>query len=257
MTPTKKIIIASFIFLPMKAISGVEPNGRYEFNIPVSMEKTADETGREWREFIISANSTFKDRIKYESVSYSGIDDDETWKTGIWRLSFPVGVKLTSSELPKASMGTKVIGDIILASQELTNVDFLIGVEEARYNLDLDGNKINNVKGMKDLKKVYYDGLMLRNNNLSSLDGLQNLRQIRQFTLHGNPSLYDISALKNLESHGTLYFDKIEQYKIKPLKGSSFCNSIKNKKIFARERTKNQKGSYVDGPYLTEDQICM
>lgn len=257
MTLAKKIIVASFMFLPMKAISETESNGRYEFNIPVAMEKTADESGKAWREFIVSANSTFKDRIKYGSVDYSGVNDDEIWKTGIWRFSFPGGVKLTSDELPKTSIGTKIVGDIILAYQELTNVDFLIGVEEARYNLDLEGNKINNVRGMRNLKKAYYDALILRNNNLSSLDGLQNLRQIRRFALHGNPSLYDISALKNLESHGTVYFDKIGQYKIKPPKGSSFCNSIKNKKIYARETTKDQKGKYVDGPYLTEDQICM
>ncbi|PTH80026.1 leucine-rich repeat domain-containing protein [Aeromonas veronii] len=252
-----KGLFVLIICLPTSAMLATEKNERYEFNIPIAMEKTADESGREWKEFIISANSIFKDRIKYGSVSYSGINDEEKWKTGMWRLSFPGGVKLKNSELPKSLMGTKIIGDLILSNQELADVDFLSGVEEARYNLYIDGNKINNLKGMRNLKKVHYDALMLRNNNLTTLDGLQSLRDIRQITLHGNPSLYDISALKNIESYGTVYFDKIDQYKIKPRKGSPFCNSIKNKKVYAKERVVDKKGNYVDGPFLTEDQICM
>jgi hypothetical protein len=257
---TKKYLAALlplFLYLPTNAISATEKNERYEFNIPVQMEKTADESGREWRDFFISANTKLKNRMIYGSVYHYGVDDDEKWKTGMWRVSFPGGMKLKNSDLPQSLMGTKVIGDLVLSNQELTNVDFLNGVEEARYNLYIDYNKINNLKGMSSLKKVYYDGLMLRKNNLTTLDGLQNLREIRQITLHDNPSLYDISALKNLESYGTVYFDKIVQYKIKPPKGSPFCNSIRNKKIHAKERVVDKKGNYVDGPFLTEDQICM
>lgn len=249
-------LFSLIICLPTSAMSATEENARYEFKIPVAMEKTVDESGREWMDFILSSRSKFKDRTRYVFIQYSGIND-EKWKTGLWSVNFSEGLKISNSDLPQSLMGTKIIGDLILSYQELTNVDFLIGVEEARYNLYLDGNKINNLKGMRNLKKVHYDGLMLRDNNLTTLDGLQSLRDIRQITLHGNPSLYDISALKNIESHGMVYFDKIDQYKIKPRKGSPFCNSIKNKKVYAKERIVGKKGKYVDGPFLTEDQICM
>lgn len=44
-------LFSLIICLPTSAMSATEENARYEFKIPVAMEKTADESGREWRDF--------------------------------------------------------------------------------------------------------------------------------------------------------------------------------------------------------------
>lgn len=255
---TMKYLTACLPFLlclPASAISATGGGARYEFKIPVSMEKTADESGREWRDFFLSAKSKFKDRTQYSFFQYSDVSDEE-WKRGAWSVSFAGGL-ISNSDLPKSSLGTKTLGSFSMSHQRFTNVDFLSGVEELRRDLYLDGNQIENLKGMRNIKKAYYHNLVLRKNKLKSLDGLENLRQIRRLDVHGNPELVDISAIKNIESHGVVYVDDIRQYKIKPPKGSPFCNSIKNRKVFAREQLLNKKGEYVDGQELTESQICM
>ncbi|WP_429036412.1 hypothetical protein [Aeromonas media] len=258
---TMKYLTACLPFLlclPASAISATGGGARYEFKIPVSMEKTADESGREWRDFFLSANSRFKGRTPITFFQYSDVSDEE-WKRGAWSVSFAGGL-ISNSELPKSSLGTKTLGNFLMSYQMFTNVDFLSGVEELRHNLYLNGNKIENLKGMRSIKKAFHHNLVLSENKLKSLDGLENLRQIRRLDVHGNPELVDISAIRNIELYGVVYVDDVRQYKIKPPKGSPFCNSIKNRKVFAREKYLNKNNKiteYLDGQELTESQICM
>lgn len=237
---------------------------RYEFSIPVEMSAAEDDSGREWREFFANANAILKSKLPpngkvnfYEYNSGLGISKDEGWKRGSWYIAFGGGIKLTSADFPKSKKGTKIFGKISGVGQELADVDFLSGIEVLNYGLELSSSKIENLRGLRDLKDSTRDIMFLNGNKLTSLDGLQNLKITRGLHIYNNPSLTDISAIENLTGHGLVALDDVAQYKKKPRKGSAFCNSIMNKKIYALVRKRDPRGGYIDGPLLKEEQVCM
>lgn len=267
MTTRKNSLVLCMIAIGFSFSSLAE--SRYEFSIPVEMSAAEDDSGREWREFFANANVTLKDKMHpnakidfYENYKNIGVSRDEGWKLGAWSVSFGGGVKLTSDDFPKSNKGTKIFGGMTGLGYEITNVDFLDGVEVLNYGIDLSHSsltplgKITNLRGLRNLRSSTRDIMFLNGNNLMSLDGLQKLEVVRGLYVFNNPKLTDISAIENLAGHGLVALDDISQYKKRPRKGSAFCNSIRNGKLYAKVR-KDTKRGYIDSPFLTEEQICM
>lgn len=258
MASFKNKIIFSLLF--MTALSSVAGE-RYRFQTELYAKKTEvpdepKENGEEWRNFFLTANVTFKDRIKFSgSITARGIDTSEKWnQSGVYWYVTMYKLGLLDSELPKGNFGLNGIGFLGLSGNNLTNVDFLNGIVESTQSLELDDNKISNLKGLSSLQ-IQRDYFKLQKNSFTSLNGLQNLKQIRSLHIYDNPQLTDISAISNLEKSGTVYIDDPSQYKNKPKIGSVFCNSIRDKKIRARVTTK--KGTTTtNGPELTVNEVC-
>lgn len=251
-------VILSMLLLAAVSSTAKE---RYEFQIGfndknVESNDEPKENGEEWRNFFLSAKTTFKDRLKpYGIITVSGIDTQQKWSLGgvNWYVAI-YNINLLDSEIPKGTFGLNTIGFLGLTGNKLTNVDFLAGVVDSTQSLELDRNNLTNLNGLSSLK-IQRDYFKLQKNSFTSLNGLQNLAQIRSLHIYDNPQLIDISAISNLGSYGTVYMDNPIQYKSKPKIGSVFCNSIRDKKIRARVTT--VKGTTTtNGPELTVNDVC-
>jgi hypothetical protein len=255
----KKILMAAC--LPILAVfisNRVYSAEKYEFKIPVEMAQSGEPKAdsEAWRQFFLSSKKYHRGLL-YTYVSFYGIETKALWEAErpMWSVSV-FNTSLPDSEFPQSTIGLSKVGDFGLSGNELTNVNFMKGVKEATRNLYFNNNKISSLKGFSDLVKQA-DMFDLKGNKFTSLDGLQNLRSIRTLAIYNNPQLVDLSAIENLGGYGLVALDELSQYKIKPRKGSVFCNSIRDKKIYAKVRKDSPKGNYIDSPFLTVDQVCM
>jgi len=72
--------------------------------------------------------------------------------------------------------------------------------------LTISVNKnLPNLIGFEKLEYINGDLTIKTNDNLSSLEGLNSLRKVRDLTILSNPKLNNISALKNIQSVNKLY----------------------------------------------------
>lgn len=256
-TITKKCLSACFPILIIIISNEAYSEDKYEFKIPVEMAQSegpkADSEA--WRQFFLSAKKYKKDI--YDYIDFYGIETKTLWEAErpMWSVSV-FNTSIPDSEFPQSTIGLSKVGDFGLSGNELTNVNFMKGVKEATRNLYFNNNKISSLKGFSDLVKQA-NMFSLQDNKFTSLDGLQNLRSIRTLALYNNPQLVDLSAIENLGEYGLVALDDLSQYRVKPRKGSVFCNSIRDKKIYAKVRKDSPKGGYIDSPFLTVDQVCM
>lgn len=230
---------------------------KYEFKIPIEMTTTEPAQTQDddaWRLFFISSIDKFKERKSSRSrLEVANLGDKDKWAQGRWWV-FASNLGLLNSEFPSSTIGVKKIGNLYLYGNLIDNLDFLGGVEEMTNEVAFENNKITSIKGLSSLKKIK-EKLYLNNNKITSLYGLQNLKTIRSLYIHNNPLLVDISAISNLEDYGTIYMDDPIRYRLKPKKGSVFCNSIAQKKIRAKVRVESGS-TYKDGPDLSVYDVC-
>ena len=135
---------------------------------------------------------------------------------------------LTDAQLPNAAWNVMSIYDVNLKSNNLTDIDFLGGIEDVRESLDVSLNNLNNLNGLFSItiaKDLFFNG-----NNLTDISGLINLAELTGFLyLTGNPNLTNISFLEELQRNNPLfpvYLDDPSQYTIKPAIGSNFCQAL-------------------------------
>ncbi|MBF0339620.1 MAG: glycosyltransferase [Magnetococcales bacterium] len=120
-------------------------------------------------------------------------------------------------------------------------------------SLSLSGNRLRDLRPLSRLTGV--EGMLgLMNNRLASLEGLENLRLLktvrwnqerRTLVIQGNPSLRDISALRNLvtrDGEFILYCDAMSQYTGLPAESDRFFgNRLKIHEV-NRQRVASQAG---------------
>lgn len=149
-----------------------------------------------------------------------------------------VDLGMKESDFPTGSLGLTNLGSFYYGewagrtkSHNLTNLDFLDGVETVTGALTLNNNQIENVLGLNDLTSIS-SYLTLENNNITTLRGLENLTSIGgEFNLNGN-DIVDFRALENLGSVSgkiTLNaFDENKTYKV-PTEGAWCDNQVYNR----------------------------
>ena len=132
---------------------------------------------------------------------------------------------INNLELPESEIGVKSLYSLDFSNNELTNLDFLIGVEKARDSLLLNNNYIRTVNSLSNLNTVEGD-LNLSNNNLRTLNGLEYLNKIDRLFINGN-SITSFEPLKNLFDINDIYIDSVVQYE-KLDYSTPLCNSFIN-----------------------------
>ena len=85
-------------------------------------------------------------------------------------------LNLLQTDLPQGDLGVPSIWSIDISQNELTNVDFLLNTNEVRNDLILNDNLITSLQGMQNITSL--QGLTdLTNNKLKNVDGLNNLTE--------------------------------------------------------------------------------
>ena len=92
---------------------------------------------------------------------------------------------INNLELPENEIGVKSLYSLDFSNNELSNIDFLMGVEKIRDSLLLNNNYIRTVNSLSNLNTVEGD-LNLSNNNLRALNGLEYLNKIDRLFINGN-----------------------------------------------------------------------
>lgn len=132
----------------------------------------------------------------------------------------------------------KVSSSFYLHHNSLSDLIGLEYLEEVGASFSLGSNGLNDISSLSNLKSI--NGMLgLAYNDLSTLRGLEGLQKIRTtrwngdnrtIALHSNPSLSDISALKNVINDEDYYMiisiDSYLQYTKKPGERSNFCKNI-------------------------------
>ncbi len=91
----------------------------------------------------------------------------------------------------------------IFSYANLTNFDGLYNLEIIEDEFELEGDDINNVLGLTSLVEVTGVFNIGSNTNVTSLEGLNSLETVGEFSLNGGP-LSDVSSLQSLSTVGTL-----------------------------------------------------
>jgi hypothetical protein len=103
-------------------------------------------------------------------------------------------------------------------------------------------HKLRNLTGLDALKSCDLNGLgIVENNNLETLDGLEQLKMAYNLRIESNLELMDISALRNLEE--TTFFDIKANARLKSIKHLDQLESVYRFTI-AQNDSLNQIGSF-------------
>jgi len=186
----------------------------------------------------------------FESKGITNINDFiQNWRWGINGTNIILD-NIEESEFPNENLGVKQIGYFKVTNSNITNVDFLKGVESADAFLFYDNN-LNNVDGAINILEI--NVMYLHNNNLVSIEGLKNIIKAQNgLFIFGNPNLKDLSPLSNLaimESKDyPVRIDSPSQYTKKPKLNSPFCNGVSNNSIIVYIAQTTQK--------VTVNDIC-
>jgi hypothetical protein len=168
---------------------------------------------------------------------------DENWNELVY-------LQFTNDEdLPQESLGVETIGDLRFIDTNLTHVDFMQGVKHADFALFYD-SFLTNVDGFSSLESAGV--IYLHNNELENINGLSKVKTVTNgLYIYNNPLVSDLSPLSNLVTSKIspyVRIDAVEQYTIKPLLGSSFCNGVINGEVIV----------YIQGEAspATVDRVC-
>ena len=113
-------------------------------------------------------------------------------------------------------------------------------------SVDLCGNNINNLLMLSGVEKIdnYLD---FCSTNITSLEGLNDLKIVEELYIDDLPHLTDISALSNLEEgYIGIYGLEVTQFTKKPKLNSPFCIALSNEDIYAED----------DNDDLTTEDLC-
>ena len=157
---------------------------------------------------------------------------------------------LTDENTPNSIWGVNSVYEVNLQNNQLTNIDFLSGVENVRENIDASLNNLQDVNGMFSVttaKDLFFNG-----NDLRDISGLINLVELTGYLyLSGNPNLTDISQLRNIQINNAsfpIYIDDPSQYTTKPLSTSNFCLAVSSGNVTVINQS--------NGTILGSAQVC-
>ena len=258
---------STVLFAVLSLFSGYLYSSVYEFNIPLEMSSSIENTeGKEkekiaWRDFFVSTSEKFNAAINNGTLSYQdgvyaeaiGMSTKEEWESGNWYV-MATKVGITDSSRPQEKIGLKYINSFSMADNKMTNVDFLEGLVSTGRSLDIRENQISSLAGLSSLESVG-DSLILSGNKLSSLNHLQKLKKAQTIKIDENPYLTDLSGIENVDGVGLLVIDNPSRYRIRPKYGAKLCDRIVARRttVMEHQKTSNGGDSYM---WVNYNAIC-
>ena len=150
-------------------------------------------------------------------------DTLSSWVTS--NITVRINRNYPNSEFPSVVMPVPGIYDLLLNSNQLTNVNFLSEVTLVIGELNLSNNNLNNISGLSNITEAKI--LDLSDNNLGTLNDL-NLETVETLDISDNRNLVNLSGLNNLLTATRVYIDNPAQYTIKPNVNSQFCLGVES-----------------------------
>ena len=120
---------------------------------------------------------------------------------------------ISNADLPSSTINLSSLFTLNASNNNLTEVGFLLGLEEVRGDLLLNGNPLANLNGLEDLEEV--TGIInLSNTGITDTTQLSNLRRVGRLDLSGNPNIIDLSGIENIEKGLEIYLNEPTQYEL-------------------------------------------
>ena len=164
----------------------------------------------------VSDDDLWLNYFKSEHSTLLGLNDLQDWNLKNESAEITTAKGVQNSDLPNSNINVNSIYILKITNQNLTDIDFMQGVNEVRFELNFNDNNLNNISGLSNLtgnvpslvlsnnqlsdvsvlSGITFNDLILSNNQLTNLNGLD-FTSIDNLSLDNN-NLTNLNELTNL-----------------------------------------------------------